>query len=931
MLQSNKSFGSLVIIPKFLIILLMLILLSSQSLFAQGKGSISGKVTDKTSNEELIGANILVISTSTGASTDIDGTYSIKNLTPGKYSLRFSFISYQSIVVDNINVEAGKDVQINIQLLPTSTELNEVVVTAEALKNTEGSLLNIQKNSLNIVDGMSAELISKNNSSDGTDVLKRMTGVTIADGKYAFVRGVGDRYNNTMLNGSSLPSTDPEKKSFAYDLFPASLIENILTSKTFIPDKPADFSGGLIEINTVEFPSSMIFNVSISSAVNTQTTFKNFQSYNGGKRDFLGIDDGTRNMPTNINGATVNKSNYSSQELQNIGTSFSNNWSLKNSNAPMNGGVKLDFGNKINIGNDVLGYIASISYSNSNETKPIEQASYDFEGERYNYKGFNNSYSVNWGALLNVSYKFSQNQKISLKNVYNQTADDETVTYEGEYKGAQQIRNVTSLRYVERSVQSSQLIGEHYLKLFSGVNVDWNVNYSSSKRNEPDARRYIYARGIDDPSEPFRFLLDQSLATRFYSDLNDQNYGGTINFSLKLFDNPSAPTFKFGYSLNKKDRDFSARIFGFRNIPGGNFSEEDKILQSSVDQIFSAENINPTFIEVIEITQPTDSYTSDQAVNAAYLLTDFKLFESLKIVTGLRYENSLQKLNSKSRTGEALEIENQYNDLFPSLNLTYLINDKINVRLAYSRTIARPEFREMAPFTYFDFVSNELVTGNTNLKRSLITNYDARFEFYPAPKELFAVSVFYKKFMNPIEQILISSSAFEPIRSYENSKDAQNWGVEFEERKSLAFIGTMFENFSLVGNLSLIKSKINLEDRGFQTSSRPLQGQADFILNTGLYYEDFTNGLSASIIYNKVGEKISKVGFGGLGDVIEKPRDQIDISFSKKIFDNLSLKLAVKDLLAQDIKFVQKTPSGDKTSELVKRGQNISAGLSFQF
>lgn len=330
MLFVNNSLWSIAIKPKLLILLLSLLFVNGQALFSQDKGSISGKVTDKTSNEELIGANILVVNTSTGASTDIDGTYSIKNLSPGKYSLRFSFISYQSIVVENIKIEAGKDLQINVQLLPTSTELNEVVVTAEALKNTEGSLLNIQKNSLNIVDGMSAELISKNNSSDGTDVLKRMTGVTIADGKYAFVRGVGDRYNNTMLNGSSLPSTDPEKKSFAYDLFPASLIENVLTSKTFIPDKPADFSGGLIEINTIEFPSSMIFNVSLSSAVNTQTTFKNFQSYNGGKRDFLGMDDGTRSMPSTINGATVNKSNYSSQELQNIGTSFNNNWSLKN-------------------------------------------------------------------------------------------------------------------------------------------------------------------------------------------------------------------------------------------------------------------------------------------------------------------------------------------------------------------------------------------------------------------------------------------------------------------------------------------------------------------------------------------------------------------------------------------------------------------------
>ncbi|MEW6508958.1 MAG: TonB-dependent receptor [Bacteroidota bacterium] len=910
--------------------LLLIIVLSSGFVSAQSKGSIIGRVIDSSNNEILIGANIVVMGTTTGTSSDLDGYYSIKGLEPGIYSVKFSFISYQSVTVQDVKVEAGKDTKVNIQLKPAATEINEVVVTAEALKSTEGAILNIQKNSMNIIDGLSAELISKNNSSDGTDVLKRMTGVTISEGKYAFVRGVGDRYNNTLLNGSNLPSTDPEKKSFSYDLFPASLIENVLTSKTFIPSKPADFTGGLVEINTIEFPSKFIFDISTSSSYNTRTTLKNVSSYNGGGKDFLGYDDGTRQMPSIIPDKKLDRT-FSPSELQNFGLSFKNNWQTSSSKAPVNGSFKLNLGNQLSIGNDILGYIASLTYSSGNELKEMEQASYTFEGPRYLYNSSVSSYNVMWGALLNVSYKADRNHKISFKNVYNQTADDETTIYDGLHNYSAQYRKTTALRFVSRSLQSSQLIGSHNFGLMNGLQIDWNFNYSNSERDEPDTRRYIYARSMDDENEPLRLLLDQSLFTRYFGNLDDNNYGTNWDFSIKPFENPDLPSIKFGYTFDAKDRKFNARIFGFRNIPGGNFLEEDRIIQQSIDKIFDPANINPTFIEITEITQPTDSYTADQKINAGYVMLDFHLLGNIKVITGLRYENSVQKLISKSRTGEPINVNAEYNDIFPSLNVTYQPSDIINIRIAVSRTLARPEFRELAPFTYFDFVTNELVQGNTELRRSLISNYDLRFEIYPAPRELVSVSLFYKKFNSPIEQVLRSSSSFDPIRTYENGKDARNYGLEFEVRKTLGFLENFFENFSVVGNLSLIDSKIELDDRGFQLNKRPLQGQADFILNLGLYYEQFDESFSASLVYNKVGQRISRVGFGGLGDVIELPRDQVDFNISTKIYNGLSLKVAAKDILAQDIKFIQKTPDGDKPSEIGKRGQTFSVGFSYTF
>ncbi len=905
------------------------VLTLSYSAYAQTAGSISGKITDNTTNEELIGANIIVLGTNTGSSSDIDGNYIIKGLQPGSYKLKVSYISYQPVTVEDIQVKANQDTRINIGLNPASTELDEVVVTAEALKNTEASVLKIQKNSDNIVDGMSAELIHKNNSSDGTDVLKRMTGITISDGKYAFIRGIGDRYNNTLLNGANLPSTDPEKRSFSYDLFPANLIENVITAKTFTPDKPADFSGGLVQINTIEFPSKFIFDFNSTANYNTNTTGKDFSTYIGGSTDFLGYDDGTRAMPEGITDQKVVRGNYNDPELDQITSSFANDWSTLNVTAPFSGGFKLTLGDNVDLGGNSFGYIGSASYSNTGETKNIERSLYDFSGARYNYNGESYTRSVNLGGLLNFSYKFLNTNKISFKNLYNRSADDETTLYEGDYRYAEQYREVSGLKYISRTLFSSQLVGEHEFDVFNGLNFDWNANFSQSKRDEPDNRRYLYARSLDDPTEPLRFQLDQSLSTKYFGNLTDKNYGISTDFTIKLFENPALPKIKTGYYFDTKNRNFEARSFGFKNIAGGDFLTEDSVLQRPVNEIFQQENIGNKFIQVTEITKPSDSYTADQHINATYLMFDVTLFNKFRLSAGARYENSVQELHTLSETGDTLNIKNNYNDILPGVNLTYLLSENINVRAAYSITLARPEFRELAPFSYFDFIANELVDGNVNLKRTLIHNYDLRFELYPGAGELVSVSLFYKIFNDPIEQILKSSTSNEPIRSYENGNRAENYGTEIEVRKTLHFISDWFQNFAFVGNVSLINSNIKIDNAGFQKSERPLQGQADYIFNIGLYYDNHDLGLNSSIVYNKVGQRIDKVGTADLGNIIELPVDLIDLSVSKELFEHFNLKLVLKDLLDQNRRLIQQSPVGDKEVQIENFGRTVT--LSFGY
>lgn len=918
----------------FSILILFFLSFLSTDLYSQQNGSLSGKIVDASTNEELIGANILLEGTTIGGASDIEGNFIIKSIPAGKYNIVASMIGYSKLKVTGLEIISGETKQIELSLNPEVLETEEVVVTAEALKNTEISVLKIQQNSANIVDGVSSELIEKNNSSDGTDVLKRMTGITISEGKYAYVRGVGDRYNNTLLNGASLPSTDPEKKSFSYDIIPAGMIENVITAKTFTPNKPGDFTGGLVQINTIEFPNSFTLSLNVTSGFNSNSTFKSFTTYSGGKTDFLGFDDGTRDLPGTINSTRVVRGNYTNNELQNIALSFKNNWNTKTTTAPINGGIKFTIGDKYDLGNDLFGYIASLDYSNSSSISNRQKNFYDFTGARYLYSGVSNTNSIMLNGMLNLSYKFFGSNKISFKNIITQNSDDETTIYKGDYRYADQYRDITALRFVARTLQSHQLEGEHFFDLMNGLTWDWEASYSKSLRNEPDTRRYVYARDIYNPNEVMRFKLDQALTTRFYGDLKDNDYNYKTNFTLKPFVDPQLPKFSFGVLYNKKDRIFDARIFGFKNTPGGSFAEKDSILQLPVDRIFQPENINPSFITVTEITRPSDSYSAYQKVAAGYFMFDTNILSIFRLVAGARFEYSEQNLDTYSITNELVKVHDYYRDWLPSINLTYLLNEDINIRFAYSRTLARPEFREKAPFQYFDFLANELVQGNPKLTRALITNYDLRFELFPGAGELFALSLFYKEFTNPIELILVASSSNEPIRTFENAQSAKNLGVEVELRKSLAFAGSSFNNFSVVSNIAFIHSRIELKDNGggssFQKTDRPLQGQASYIFNIGLYYDNFDLGLDATVTYNRVGERIAKVGYNDLGDIVEQPADLIDMSVSKRIFEKFTLKLTALDILNQNKEFIQRTTNGDKIAESYNNGRTIKLGINYQ-
>ncbi|MCL4549205.1 MAG: TonB-dependent receptor [Bacteroidetes bacterium] len=903
-------------------------------IFAQPKGSISGKVTDKSSGETLISATVQLVGTSRGALTDLDGIYIIKDLAPGKYTVKFTFISYQNVVVDNAIVEAGKDTKISVSLLPVAAQMSEVVVSADVLKSTEAAIVSLQKKSSSIVDGISAELIKKNNSSNVSDILKRMSGITMSEGKYAYIRGVSDRYNLTLLNGASLPSTDPEKKSVSYDLFPSSLIENIVTHKSSTPDSPADFSGGLVEINTIEFPAEFFMELGTGGSYNSVSTQKGSLVSQGGKYDFLGFDDGTRDLPSIIPNSHVNSS-LGQEKIQELGRAFNNDWNVKGGKIPFNSNFKFSIGNSFEVGDNSLGFIGSLTYSNNSEIRNYTRNYYNYDGVWYDYRGSNYLNNVLWGALFNVSYKFSGKNKISFKNIYNQNTDNNVITTKGNHYYVPEYRDATSIQFLQRSLYSTQLIGEHLLSFLNNSLLNWNVNFANSKRKEPDTRKYWYSRDIDSSDNALRFAMNQATDTRFFSNLNDKTFGFSGDLLIKIFDNPSLPNLKVGYSFNNKDRDYDPRVFGFDfNQRKTSIALRDSIFKLPVEDIFRPENINPNFIYLVEVSNPPDKYSASEKLQSAFLMFNTIVYDKLKLTGGLRYEYSKTNLTyiDPQNYSRTLQTGNSYNDILPSLNFTYIVSDEINIRGAYGRTLTRPELRELAVSGYYDFLTDDYVFGNPDLVRTLIDNYDLRFEIYPAANEIFSINFFYKRFDKPIEVIGINTS--NKSRSWKNADFAKSYGVEFEVRKNLNIISESLRPFSLIGNLSFIKSEVDLGNAAVGQAelaqNRPLQGQADFVLNAGLYYDNYSAGLSANLNYNVIGKKIVEVGVNQTGDIVSQPRHQIDFNFSKILLSNFTLKVAVKDLLAQDEVTIQETRFGEKTADRIKRGRIFSIGISYQ-
>ena len=908
---------------------------------------ITGTVVDNDTEMPIEGVSIRVVDTQVRAKTDETGAFSLE-LPSGTYKIHANAPFYNTFVITDLQVSTdAAPAPLQIKLTPQVVKLDAIKLPVRLSQSSERGLLEKRMRSSRIEDSISTEEISRLPASSAGEAIKRVTGVSIVGGRYVFVRGLGERYSNTLLNNVEIPSPEPNRRVVPMDIFPASLLASLQTVKTFSPDQPGGFAGGSVQVFTKDFPEELTMSLSMSSGFNTQATGEDGLTYPGGDTDFLGFDDGSRELPSIVQDQAADLPirergrftplGFTPKEIQEFGQSFSNVWSPERRQVPINQGYKFSLGNSNKIFGKEFGYLGVISYGNShsygtqvrnafrlglNETlSPVTS---------YNVERSGNE--VDWGSVINASLRFSPQHLLSVKTLFTHTAEDETRTWEGFNADRNTDMRSTRLRYVQRQLFSGQVAGMHDFNFGEpalqapeedpeppDVSMEWRLTYSRASRDEPDTRENIYEdRG--DGTYTFRDVTHSG--SRFFFDLEDDEYNARVDWKIPL---GAEGLFKFGGLLRDRARIFDVRRFRF--LPSDqvdatvNLSDPPEIL-------FQIQNIAPRVFELRESTRSTDNYLADHNIYSSYLMLDLPITAKWQVMTGVRLESSDQTVTTYdpfSASKKAIEANLKTLGWLPGLNVAYRLTERMNLRLAASRTITRPDFRELAPFEFTDFVGGRTILGNPELERTQIDNFDFRWEAFPQMGGVLAVSAFYKRFQKPIEQIVQPQA--EVRITYENAEGANNYGLELEARQNLAVLTEALRKFSINTNAALISSQVVLpEDIGIQTSSeRPLQGQCPYIVNVSIGFEDPNWGISSAIAYNIFGRRLSEVGNHGVPDVYEQPRGQLDVSFSRTVANYFKFSVSAKNLFDPYVR----SNIGEATYLEYKLGRAFSFGVSY--
>jgi TonB-dependent receptor len=912
------------------------------TVFGQQTGKIAGRVTDKKSGETLIGLSVKVVGTTKGVMTDVEGHYNLTGLTPGKVSLSFSYLGYKTKSITDIQVNAGVTTNLDIVMEESSSQtLTEVVITATARQESLNGLYAKQKNSVRVTDGISAESIRKSPDKNTSEVLKRVSGTTIQDNKFVVVRGLADRYNSASLDNGVLPSTEPNRKAFSFDIVPSNLIDNIIISKTATPDLAGDFAGGSVQIITKDIPDDNFMSFGLGYSYNSQATFKNFQSGSRNTSDYFGFDNGLRSLPNNfpstrkvVNNLVGPGKNIASLKALPQDFSISNGNAFLNQNYQFTVGRVKDFEKTHNR----LGAILSLTYRNSqNSNLGIVRQYHVFDYKDDQYK-----FSTNVGALANFAYNF-KNSRITLKNLYNRTLDDQFT-----YRTGTNLASTSDVKFyafdlMQKSLFKTALEGEHKIGE-NNSKLKWTLGFGNLINDQPDQRKVNYSRNANaaDRDNPNSFSAAVTGLgkenTRLFSYLNENVYSAEAGYSLPFTFLKNSATFKAGGSSNYRKRNFDVRFLGLKLITDISNTEEDNVIRTRpIETLFGPDLISRGKYKLDEIPNDGDLYDANALVNAGYVMMDNKIGAKSRIVYGLRVEQ--YDLNLSTLTTKNLVSQN-FTDILPSVNYTYSINEKSNFRAAYFRTLARPEFRELAPFAYYDYERGANLQGNPSLKRAQIDNADLRYELFPSAGQIFSLSAFYKKFTNAIEASIEDGNST-PDVSYFNSEKANVYGVELEYRKSLEFLGSneAFKNTIFYTNLALIKSKVkNPNTDNLIEKERPMVGQSPYVINAGLQHTALNNLLNFNLLYNRIGRRITNAGGKQFPSVYEAPRNVVDFQLGYKILKSKGeLKFNAGDILNNDNvlyfdkdlnKKYSKT-STDQTISRYKTGSNYS--LSFNY
>lgn len=974
---------------------LFLVLGSSGALAQPTTGTLAGVVVDAEIGETLPGANVLILSLSRGDATSLDGSYQIENIPAGTYEVRYSFAGMSTQNVTGVEVRPGETTTLNIEL-DSSAELEEVTVTASAIieLNTEAGLLQLRSKASQVSDAISAETISQSGASDAADAVQRVTGVSVQGGQYVFVRGLGDRYANTQLNGSVLPTADPDRRAVQFDLFPSSFLDNIVTLKTFTPDKPGSFSGGLVDISTKSFPSEFSSSLSLSTGGATSAVpggdfmvdpaqgVRPFQFGPGA----LALPDVIANTPReefirptslveNANGERVQarRDAAASERINALSNALTPQIAPVSGSVPVTSSFGLSLGSQVPMGNNSLGFVLGLTgdqgasyYDNGVLGRIAVQGSDEgiLVDTTQNRSDIRASREATLGGIANLGYRIGSYNEVNLNTLFSHTVESEARRVPGFDNVIRENARVTDLatKYTERTLGSAQLRGEHQLPQLQNLMVEWRGSYSNTRLDQPDQRiAAILERTNDDGGSSYTPSGTPPGPQRFFRDLNETLRSGALDLTLPLHLFGRRAELKAGGLVQQTERDYSERFF---------FYEVDNSVAlegtsgEALEAYLAPENVG--VIEapsepggryefghyLIEATRDQNSYEGTFDVSAAYGMMEIPL-GPVRAILGARYEPSTLFVATQAfatdDTGpdsivvvdgqEYLGTDRSYNDLLPALNLVYALSDRMNLRAAATRTLARPTFRELAPVSTYEINSGGALIGNPGLDRTLITNLDLRWEWFNQPGQILAVSAFYKNLDRPIERILVDPE--NGSTSYDNVDEAIVAGAEIEARQTLRTLGVLNsalgERLSLGINLTLAQSSITITERELDgrravdpdaDDTRDLQGQSPYLVNASLSYDNAESGTAAGLFFNMAGRRLSRVGTP-LPDVYESPSPQLDLTLSQTFLERFTVKASAKNVLNVPYREVY-----DLEQEVIpfteyNRGTRFSLGISF--
>jgi hypothetical protein len=921
-------------------------------------GKIEGKILDGELDDVLPFANVTIVGTNKGSTSDFDGLYSIE-VEPGTYTVSFSFVGYQTKEITEIQVKENETTRIDVTLKSAADNLQEVIITTTARRNTEASVLNLQRKSVKVSDGMSFEGIKRTGASDVASAVKNIPGVSVQGGKYVFVRGLGDRYTKSILNGMDIPGLDPDRNTLQMDVIPSNIIENIIVSKTATADMPADFTGGVVDIVTKDFPSRESYSVSAGGSYNFNMHFNSdYLQGNNSATDFLGFDNGERDLPISQNlsiPAPVGRGlNSAGQSVTDITNSFDKKLAADRTTSPANFNLSLSAGNSFDVGekNNKLGYQANISYRNTTEYfedleqnfffKPISLSETELTPNR-TQTGDVGSNNVLISGLAGLSFKTEKSKYsfkfLHLQNGISRAAKFRTFTFIQD--DIEVVRD--NVEYTQKSITNFNLSGSH-VNDDGSWEVEWALSPSFSNINDKDVR-----------VTPFEVIGENQFSIRpstagapqrLWRDLEEVNLAGKIDVTKKHELLGRAANLKFGLANTYKQRDF--RINNYNILIKGSTTTP---INGNADNILLAENIWVTETNSGSYIQgnfePANNFKSNSNVAAAYISEEFNITEKLKSVLGLRFENYQLNYTGVNNQGTIdLNDENILDeaDLFPSANLIYALNEEVNLRTSYYKTTARPSFKEASIAQIFDPLSDITFIGNINIQPSYIDNFDVRYERYGDNGQLFAVSAFYKSFTDPIELVAFPEAPNNLQPQNVNSADV--YGAELEIRKNFGFITEGLKKFSVNANFSVIESVVEMSQQEFESrqlaardgqtidDERDLQGQSPYLINVGLRYDDNEKGWQGGLFYNVQGETLQVVGIRNVPDAYTQPFHNMSFRLSKAFGEEKqsSINFGFSNILKDVIEINYNSFQAE--SRIYSRrdpGQQVSLGYSYKF